>query len=215
MSSQLRSTKIPDENVQLLLGQGDTGWWREGPTHLLNELLICINSSRSKATVNERRHIMAHAVELIMAEILNDRLNQQNIANLTRWLKSQTELSNVEASLNGFEVLLDIFFERPSERLAVYGTLKPGGTNAAQLDVIRGDWLDGTVHGVIEQPGEYLKFTWKVAASPVSVKVFNAPMLRDHFGRLDKFEGPDYLRTLVPVRMSERIQICNIYERRR
>ena len=73
----------------------------------------------------------------------------------------------------------------------------------------------GTVHGIVEQPGEYLEFTWDASAPQVSVMVFSAPRLSEYFDRLDDFEGSDYLRTLVPVEIDGMIDVCNIYEGKR
>lgn len=114
-------------------------------------------------------------------------------------------------STNEIEEILDRVFEHPSHRLAVYGTLRPGESNATQLGGIEGEWFDGTVQGVVQQPGEYLQFTWIVGAAPVTVKVFNALTLSRHFRRLDEFEGSDYARILVPVMVEGMIRICNIY----
>jgi hypothetical protein len=47
------------------------------------------------------------------------------------------------------EDVFDLLLERPSHRLAVYGTLAPGEPNEAVLADIHGEWTDGTVRGEI------------------------------------------------------------------
>ncbi len=56
--------------------------------------------------------------------------------------------------------LFDMFFDRPSQRLAVYGTLTPNGPNASELASLEGEWHEGSVQGVIEQRDGFLEFRW-------------------------------------------------------
>lgn len=90
------------------------------------------------------------------------------------------------------------------DRLAVYGTLVPGGANAHVLAGVTGQWTTGTVaatrhddgwHGY---PGLVLDGTGEVG-----VHVLEAPGLRDHLERLDAFEGPGYRRVITTVRLTD------------
>ena len=109
-------------------------------------------------------------------------------------------------------------FEAPSTRLAVYGSLAPGESNAWVLEGLRGRWLDGTVRGRLYEEGwgsgmGYPGFRWSRAGDVVTVKVFESPDLRRHWRRIDDFEGPDYLRSLVPVaRADQSVVVANIYQ---
>ena len=90
------------------------------------------------------------------------------------------------------------------ERLAVYGSLQPGGSNHGQLAGLKGDWRRGTVRGWLVDSG------WGAAVGypglrpdpegpEVAVQVFASPDLASHWARLDAFEGDEYER--MPVRV--------------
>jgi hypothetical protein len=111
--------------------------------------------------------------------------------------------------------LFDIFFDRPSQRLAVYGTLTPDGPNASELASLEGEWNEGSVQGVIEQRDGFLEFKWSTAAQVIAVKILSAGRLSERFVRLDRFEGPRYQRVLVPVIIDGKLSVCNIYQGKR
>jgi hypothetical protein len=119
-------------------------------------------------------------------------------------------VSDVTASV--LEDLFDVLFERPSHRLAVYGSLAPDGANASQLAGLDGQWHEGAVTGIVEERDGFLEFHWTLKAKFIPVKVLSASMLEEQFKRLDHFEGPRYQRTLVPVQIDENVSVCNIYQ---
>jgi gamma-glutamylcyclotransferase (GGCT)/AIG2-like uncharacterized protein YtfP len=110
------------------------------------------------------------------------------------------------------EDLFDLLLDRPSHRLAVYGTLAPGEPNASVLADISGEWLDGTVRGELTKSEGLPWFRWREAGSEVGVKVLTSGDLPDHFAEIDKFEGSCYARNLVPVVCGGSLLVCNIYE---
>jgi gamma-glutamylcyclotransferase (GGCT)/AIG2-like uncharacterized protein YtfP len=174
-------------------------WWKDPPSENFIEVLRSINTFRRNASNATQVEHLDAALKLL-SEIVPTQF--------------RVERSTTSRTLDETESILDEILQHPSQRLAVYGTLKPGEVNEGQLSGIEGDWLNGNVHGVITQPGDYLEFTWIVDAPAVPVKVFAAPTLKQHFHRLDEFEGPDYFRTLVPVSIYGRVHVCNIYEGR-
>ena len=191
------------------------GRWRELPSFAIEEVLGFVNSSRQRKTSSDRRKDLFDAITKIRdALVQHHELRVSQGESAAEMAQILDEFDTQVASSN-LEAFFDNMLDHPSHRLAVYGTLKPGGSNAAQLSGIEGDWLEGTVHGIVEQPGEYLEFTWDTLAPPISVMVFSAPRLSEHFDRLDDFEGPDYLRILVPVEIDGMIEVCNIYEGKR
>lgn len=199
----------------LFVGSKGLVSFRELPAITIEEVLVCINSSRQRKASDDRREVLLNAMTkfrnaLIQYREFNARLDEPRVEN-----EPQLDQLDTETTSTDLEVFFENFFDHPSHRLAVYGTLKPNGSNAAQLAGIEGDWSEGNVHGIVEQPGEYLEFTWDVSAPPVSVMVFSGPRLNEHFDRLDDFEGPDYQRTLVPVDIDGMIHVCNIYEGKR
>ncbi len=207
-ASEVRTTRSLGDLV-------DSGWWRELPRSEFEEILVCINSWRQRKRDADRLDDLSNAMTKIQSTL--DQHQQPRAGHEASRIKNVSNLAAIETEIASTdpELFFDAVFDQPSQRLAVYGSLKPGGSNAGQMTGIEGDWRDGTVHGVIEQPGEYLEFTWDVSAPPVSVLVFSAPRLPEHFDRLDDFEGPDYVRTLVPVAIDGVIHVCNIYEGKR
>ena len=107
--------------------------------------------------------------------------------------------------------LLDILFDHPHRRLAVYGTLAPGRSNDHMLSQLDGQWLDGHVRGEVQERDGFPVFSWRNGPS-VPVRILDAPALSQTFERLDQFEGAKYRRILVPVQVKDQRVICNIYE---
>jgi len=109
------------------------------------------------------------------------------------------------------ERFINILFEEPARRLAVYGTLAPGESNASELSEVDGTWSDGTVQGELNTVNGQSYFTWRNDAGKVNVQVFESKSLESHFDRIDNFEGPSYQRFLVPVDSGGKTQVCHIY----
>jgi gamma-glutamylcyclotransferase (GGCT)/AIG2-like uncharacterized protein YtfP len=99
------------------------------------------------------------------------------------------------------EEALDILFDCPKTRLAAYGTLRPGESNASVLADVPGVWLEGTVQGVRYEAHGYPAFTWQLGEDTVPVSVLTSAALPAHWSRLDAFEGRSYSRILVPIRL--------------
>jgi gamma-glutamylcyclotransferase (GGCT)/AIG2-like uncharacterized protein YtfP len=110
------------------------------------------------------------------------------------------------------EDFFDVLFDRPSERLAVYGTLAPGGPNAALLSAVSGTWTEVVARGELSgQPG-LPSFRWKTDGKEVRVQLLTSTGLPGCYPELDKFEGQDYSRSLVPVTRGAEVVVANIYE---
>ena len=93
-------------------------------------------------------------------------------------------------------------------RLAVYGTLAPGGPNHGQLASLDGRWIDGQVRGHLFEVGwgaelGYPAIVLDGDADTAPVQVFEASDLPAHWHRLDEFEGPGYQRVIVTVETAE------------
>jgi gamma-glutamylcyclotransferase (GGCT)/AIG2-like uncharacterized protein YtfP len=108
-------------------------------------------------------------------------------------------------------------FRHPERRLAVYGTLVPGGPNFSKISQLTGSWRSGTVHGTLEAQGwgaesGYPGLRWDPdSKEKVVVHVLESEMLSNQWSMLDDFEGSDYRRIWVPVEFGSRIDICNLY----
>lgn len=102
-------------------------------------------------------------------------------------------------------------------RLAVYGTLAPGEPNHHHLSELPGRWRRGTVTGELARIGwgadlGYPALRWSEDAGEVAAQLFASEALPAHWARLDEFEGGQYLRILVPVRMADgMLEIANLY----
>ena len=93
-------------------------------------------------------------------------------------------------------------------RLAVYGTLAPGQPNNHIVAPLGGEWTDGLVEGELLPEGwgaalGYPAFRPQAGGPAVAVRVLTAPSLETAWPALDRFEGPDYQRILVPVLSTE------------
>jgi gamma-glutamylcyclotransferase (GGCT)/AIG2-like uncharacterized protein YtfP len=106
-------------------------------------------------------------------------------------------------------------------RLAVYGSLAPGRANHSQLRDLLGEWHSGlSVTGELVRRGwgadlGYLALLWSATGPDVPVQLFVSEQLPLHWARLDEFEGPDYLRILVPVASAGVVvAVANLYAAR-
>ena len=91
-----------------------------------------------------------------------------------------------------------------TDRIAVYGTLVPGGSNAHVLEAVAGTWRTGTIAGTRHEDGWH-GYPGLVpgGSGRVEVAVLEADDLTPHLARLDAFEGPGYRRVRVPVRLAD------------
>lgn len=118
------------------------------------------------------------------------------------------------------EALLEELF-RPSEHLAVYGSLAPGGPNHHLVAPLGGEWTAGYVEGDLHPAGwaaahGFPAMRWRAGGAPVDVHLLASPMLPGAWAGLDEFEGPDYRRSLVPVYAAgtrgRLLAVANLYE---
>ena len=101
-------------------------------------------------------------------------------------------------------------------RLAVYGTLAPGRPNHHQLASLSGRWRSGIVTGrLVEQGwGAHLGYPALVLddqGPPIDVQLFESADLRDHWLRLDAFEGDGYRRARCRVETADGTVAAWIY----
>ena len=100
----------------------------------------------------------------------------------------------------------------PSKRLFVYGSLKPGGSNARVLDDVPGEWLGASVRGHLADRGwgaglGYPGITLEMLESPGAYVVAGCLLVSDaldaHWDRLDAFEGDEYRRVTAAVTLAD------------
>jgi len=113
---------------------------------------------------------------------------------------------------------VDVALNRPSRRLAVYGSLGPGRPNHHVVAGIRGRWSRGTVAGTLHDSGwgatmGYPGMIWRPGGDPIIVNLLESDELHEHWARLDAFEGGAYVRVLVPVETGAGMcVVANLYE---
>jgi len=122
-----------------------------------------------------------------------------NAARLERDRRGRTN----ELFESGAEARLEALF-CSSHRLAVYGSLAPGRSNHHVLAPLGGEWTDGWVEGELLPVGwgaalGYPAFRPRAGASAVAVQVLATPRLAAAWPDIDRFEGPEYRRVLVPI----------------
>jgi gamma-glutamylcyclotransferase (GGCT)/AIG2-like uncharacterized protein YtfP len=126
------------------------------------------------------------------------------------------ERSSSTDGTSPLEIKLAKDLEFPNQRLASYGSLRPGESNFNVVEEICGTWAPGVVRGTIVVEHGYFVFYWDQESSNiVPVLILNSVELDAHWSRIDEFEGDSYRRVLVPVELDDgRIQVCNIYAKR-
>lgn len=99
--------------------------------------------------------------------------------------------------------------EAARRRLAVYGTLAPGGPNHHLLEPLGGAWMRGVVRGTLCPRGWGAKLgfpalTWDPGGDPVEVDLLESEALEAAWPELDAFEGDGYLRILLAVEVTSK-----------
>ncbi len=92
------------------------------------------------------------------------------------------------------------------DRLFVYGTLRPGESNARELDGLNGTWQQAWVRGRFFASGAgaalgYPGVVLDDGGDEVAGMLFISKELSAHWLRLDTFEGEGYRRVVTRVRL--------------
>ncbi|HEY7160560.1 MAG TPA: gamma-glutamylcyclotransferase family protein [Acidobacteriota bacterium] len=108
-----------------------------------------------------------------------------------------------------------------SHHLVVYGTLAPGRVNHNIVEHIVGTWRDDVyVEGEFVNSGWAVEFgypmiRWVACGSQVSSYLLTSEMLPAYWRALDRFEGSEYCRILIPVFDQQGfVTVANIYAER-
>lgn len=105
--------------------------------------------------------------------------------------------------------LLELIFDKPEQKLVVYGTLAPG---ESILEDIKGFWQECKITGEIVSYEGLKYFKWNPNAAEIDAKMFVSEFLPDKLPNIDRFEGSIYHRILIPVKVEDYLVIANIYE---
>jgi gamma-glutamylcyclotransferase (GGCT)/AIG2-like uncharacterized protein YtfP len=99
----------------------------------------------------------------------------------------------------------------PAHSLVTYGTLAPGRENPHVMDGVGGAWSEVTIQGEVGEWEGYPIFRWSATGGDVPAALVRSAALPDHHARLDRFEGPAYVRHLVSYRSSTGLGAANCY----
>src|SRR5215217_6227978 len=127
-------------------------------------------------------------------------------ANVPRWRGEASGSGDVSDARRAERRLDDLF--KTGHALATYATLAPGRPNHHVVAPLGGEWTDGLIEGDLLPVGwgaalGYPGFRPRVGGAAVAVQVLTAPLLATAWSTLDRFEGPEYQRILVPVFSTE------------
>lgn len=112
--------------------------------------------------------------------------------------------------LRALEDLVDFILGHPSQKLAVYGTLRPGQPNYEMLMDVDGSWKPVRLNGVLDETG-LPTFFFSTTGSAVEAELLISAELAEHWSRLDEFEGSGYTRQLGLVWSEDFPSVANVY----
>lgn len=109
------------------------------------------------------------------------------------------------------KLLLNLLFDYPDQKFVVYGTLAPGEINHSIILDIQGHWEDCKIIGELDKSKSIPYFNWNPKGQLIDAKLFSTAELPDCWKRIDRFEGEQYRRLLIPVLRERGIAIANCY----
>jgi len=123
---------------------------------------------------------------------------------------AEEDLTEIKHRLS-HEQMLNLVNEvlgNPSNRLGTYGTLSPGQINHHIVKALRGEWLIGTTYGRLQPHGwgnvyGFPAMVFDPFGRAIPIYVLESPDLPEGFESLDRFEGPEYQRVVLPIKLSD------------
>lgn len=111
----------------------------------------------------------------------------------------QRDRKVLKAAVVVMQDLLERALDKPSFRIAVYGSLCGNGDNHAQICDL-GAPVMGRSEGVRTLVNQYPIFEWSIPGAIIPFEVYSSPKLtQDRWEELDAFEGDTYRRLLIPI----------------
>ena len=100
----------------------------------------------------------------------------------------------------------------PEERLIVYGSLAPGGSNAFMLKSLGGEWYRCLIRGYLGRYRGFKSFRYDPQGPEHSAWLFSSSELPGFIQDLDEFEGEEYERIVIPAQVGDRWFLAQVYE---
>lgn len=109
-------------------------------------------------------------------------------------------------------LVIKLIFNKPDHRFLVYGTLAPDQPNYAIVEKLRGTWIICRITGKIEETNGFRHLRWNPYGDEVEVQMLVSGDLPQAWPDIDRFEGNDYQRILVPAKVEGTWVIANTYQ---
>ena len=181
-------------------------WWRRQWHPALDHSLACLNRALAVPddSAGERSILLNKSMDFAI-EAAHSAGNGSESA--IKELFPDRKQSSTQEIL--FSLLS--FYDKPDHRLAAYGSLQPGESNYHLMNGIEGNWQHGELIGDVHKHDGYPRFCWQPGGASIKATVLESSNLKEHYPRLDYFEGRSYRRILVPVRVGQEWSVCNVY----
>jgi gamma-glutamylcyclotransferase (GGCT)/AIG2-like uncharacterized protein YtfP len=101
---------------------------------------------------------------------------------------------------------------KAEERLVVYGSLAPGGSNAFMLERIPGEWHQCRIRGHLGHYRGFKSFQYDPQGPEHAAWLVASSELPRVLPDLDDFEGEEYERIIIPARVEGQWIMAQVYE---
>lgn len=107
---------------------------------------------------------------------------------------------------------MDLNTAKPEERLIVYGSLAPGGSNAFLLAGLVGEWYPCVIRGHLGRCRGFKAFRYDPEGHEHEAWLLESADLPKFIQELDDFEGEEYERVIIPAQLDGRWVMAQVYE---
>jgi hypothetical protein len=107
---------------------------------------------------------------------------------------------------------MDFSTAKPEERLIVYGSLAPGGSNAFLLAGLVGEWYHCVIRGYLGRYRGFKVFRYDPGGPEHEAWLLESEDLPKFIQELDDFEGEEYERIIIPAQVDGRWIKAQVYE---
>jgi len=102
--------------------------------------------------------------------------------------------------------------DKPENRLIVYGSLAPGEANHFLVAGLEGEWCRCQIRGHMGQYRGFKSFRYAPQGPEHPAWLLASDELPRVISELDDFEGEEYERSIIPVKLGEQWVKAQVYE---
>ena len=106
---------------------------------------------------------------------------------------------------------METAYPYPEERLIVYGSLAPGGSNAFMLAGLIGEWYRCQIRGYLGHYRGSKSFRYDPQGPEHPAWLLESSELPRIMPDLDDFEGEEYERIIIPAKLGDLWVMAQIY----